>query len=109
MPSAKRRQQLHEPYRTVLGHFRHEIGRLLRDRLIAGSHRLSAFRQLFGDERQDYSEALKRHYEAGAPADWQERFVSAYSQLHIHGKTGPRPGRITCTWPTRWKPAQPVA
>ncbi|HEY6642809.1 putative zinc-binding peptidase [Povalibacter sp.] len=77
-----RRQQLHEPYRTVLGHFRHEIGHYYWDRLIAASGRLAGFRELFGDEQQDYAAALKRHYEEGPPADWQQRFVSAYASTH---------------------------
>lgn len=78
----KRRLQLHEPYRTLLGHFRHEIGHYYWERLIAPSARLKAFRHLFGDEREDYGEALKRHYEHGAPTDWQQRFVSTYASAH---------------------------
>jgi hypothetical protein len=78
----KRRVQLHEPYRTLLGHFRHEVGHYYWERLIASSDRLETFRQLFGDEREDYEEALKRHYKQGAPAAWQQRFVSAYASAH---------------------------
>ncbi len=78
----QRRQRLHEPYRTLLGHFRHEIGHYYWDRLLAGSERLGAFRAMFGDERADYAAALQRHYEQGAPADWQERFISAYASTH---------------------------
>jgi hypothetical protein len=77
-----RRSQLHEPYRTLLGHFRHEIGHYYWDRLIDGSDRLEAFRNLFGDERMDYSEALQRHYGNGARSDWQQSFVSAYASSH---------------------------
>ena len=47
----RRRVQLHEPYRTLLGHFRHEIGHYYWDRLIRDSAQLEAFRALFGDER----------------------------------------------------------
>jgi hypothetical protein len=78
----RRRLQMHEPYRTLLGHFRHEVGHYYWDRLIRSSNRLNEFRAHFGDEREDYGAALKRHYEKGAPADWQERFVSAYSSAH---------------------------
>lgn len=78
----KRRLDMHEPYRTLLGHFRHEIGHYYWDRLVRTSDRLDAFRQLFGDDRRDYAEALQRHYEQGAPADWQERFISAYASAH---------------------------
>jgi hypothetical protein len=78
----RRRNQLHEPYRTLLGHFRHEIGHYYWDRLIANTARLAAFRELFGDEQQDYGEALQRHYENGPPTDWQDNFVSSYSTSH---------------------------
>lgn len=76
------RTALHEPYRTLLGHLRHEIGHYYWDRLISQTAWLADFRQLFGDERQDYPAALKRHYEQGAPADWQARHVSSYASSH---------------------------
>jgi hypothetical protein len=76
------RENLNEPYRTVLGHLRHEIGHYYWDRLISDTPWISEFRRLFGDERADYSEALKRHYAAGPPADWPERFVSSYASSH---------------------------
>ncbi len=78
----RRRLQLHEPYRTLLGHFRHEIGHYYWDRLVAGTERLAAFREQFGDEQVDYGEALKTHYAEGAPAEWQEHFVSTYASAH---------------------------
>ncbi len=76
------RVQMREPYRTLLGHFRHEVGHYYWDRLIADSPWLDACRALFGDERADYGEALQHHYETGAPADWQAQFVSAYASMH---------------------------
>ncbi|MCQ6256824.1 putative zinc-binding metallopeptidase [Pseudomonas sp. Q11] len=76
------RQQMHEPYRTLLGHFRHEVGHYYWDRLIANSHWLEAFREQFGDERASYSDALERHYQHGAPLDWQTHYVSAYATMH---------------------------
>ncbi len=78
----RRRVQLQEPYRTLLGHFRHEVGHYYWERLIAPGPRLQAFRHLFGDEREDYGEALKRHYAHGAPEEWPQRFVSAYASAH---------------------------
>lgn len=79
----RRRLELHEPYRTLLGHFRHEVGHYYWDRLIRGDNsRLQAFRQVFGDEREDYPAALQRNYQYGAPEDWQGRFVSAYASSH---------------------------
>lgn len=77
------RLRLGETYRTVLGHFRHEIGHYYWDRLVAPEpQRLQAFRDHFGDERQDYQAALERHYRDGAPADWPERCISAYASVH---------------------------
>ena len=71
-----------EPYRTVLGHFRHEIGHYYWDRLVQGTQRLEAFRGLFGDESADYQAALKIHYEQGAPANWADNYISAYASPH---------------------------
>ncbi|MFN0016794.1 MAG: putative zinc-binding metallopeptidase [Pirellulaceae bacterium] len=78
----KRRLALHEPYRTLLGHFRHEIGHYYWDRLIRESNSLEPCRTLFGDDQQDYAAALQNHYEHGAPADWQQQFVSPYASSH---------------------------
>jgi hypothetical protein len=76
------RERLGEAYRTTLGHLRHEIGHYYFDRLIAGSQHLDRFRELFGDERAGYEQALSRHYETGPPQDWQQAFVSAYATMH---------------------------
>jgi hypothetical protein len=73
---------MHEPYRTILGHFRHEIGHYYWDRLIKESPRQAGFRTLFGDEQEDYNAALKRHHEQGPSADWANSFVSAYASAH---------------------------
>jgi hypothetical protein len=76
------REQMHERYRTLLGHFRHESGHYYFDRLVADSAWIDGYRALFGDERQDYGESLKRHYSEGPPADWESRFVSTYASSH---------------------------
>jgi hypothetical protein len=78
----RRRHQMYEPYRTLLGHFRHEIGHYHWPPLVAASATLDEFRQRFGDDRADYSQALQRHYASGPPADWPQRFVSAYATAH---------------------------
>jgi hypothetical protein len=78
----KRRTAMLEPYRTLLGHMRHESGHYYWDRLIRGTNELDEFRSLFGDDRGDYAAALSQYYEHGAPTDWQERFVSAYATAH---------------------------
>jgi hypothetical protein len=78
----KRRLQLHEPYRTVLGHFRHEIGHYYWDRLVKDRDWIAGFRQRFGDERADYGQALDRHYRQGEPPDWPDHFISGYASSH---------------------------
>ena len=77
-----RRTRLGEPYRTLLGHFRHEIGHYWWDRLVRDHGRLETFRAVFGDERADYGASLARHYADGPPADWRQHFVSAYASAH---------------------------
>jgi hypothetical protein len=76
------RVDMQEKYRTLLGHFRHEIGHYYWDRLVRDSDRLQAFRALFGDERRDYAEALDSYYRDGAPPDWQDAFISRYASAH---------------------------
>ena len=78
----RRRAALGEPYRTLLGHIRHETGHYYWQRLVQDGPWIEPFRALFGDERADYAQALKQHYDHGAPADWNQRFVSAYASSH---------------------------
>lgn len=76
------RRQMDEPYRTVLGHFRHETGHYYWQQLIAESPALQPFRRRFGDERGDYGDALKRYYTDGPPLGWERTFVSGYAAAH---------------------------
>jgi hypothetical protein len=77
------RVEMDEPYRTLLGHFRHEVGHYYFYRLIGpSSDRLARFKQLFGDPDADYQEALDRHYRDGAPKGWTKSFVSSYATMH---------------------------
>ena len=76
------RVRLAEPYRTLLGHFRHEVGHWYWDVLISESALLQDFRALFGDERADYAEALKRHYDSEPLPGWQQHHVSIYATAH---------------------------
>jgi hypothetical protein len=78
----KMRVQMGEAYRTLLGHFRHEVGHHYWERLIDGGRWLQPFRERFGDERADYAEARQRHYEQGPPPDWDIDFVSGYASMH---------------------------
>ncbi len=78
----RQRQQMEEPYRTLLGHFRHEVAHYYWDHLIKDQPLLGEFRDLFGDERQDYAAAMQKHYAEGPPANWSEHFVTAYASMH---------------------------
>ena len=78
----RRRAQFDEPYRSLLGHLRHESGHYYWIRLVEHGGMLDEFRELFGDERQNYQTALGAHYTAGAPGNWAESFVSAYASSH---------------------------
>ncbi len=78
----KLRSEMAESYRTLLGHFRHEVGHFYWDVLVRDRNEFDAFREVFGDERPDYAEALARHYAEGTPTNWHEAFVSAYATTH---------------------------
>lgn len=82
--SITRREALDEPYRTMIGHMRHEIAHMLWWRLSLREDFLDAFRAMFGDERADYPAALQHHYNAGPPPDWRLRFLTTYASSHPH-------------------------
>ncbi len=81
---AKIRQKMHEPYRTLLGHFRHEIAHYYWLRLVQNTKCYALFRKTFGDESRDYNQALQAYYANGAPADWRMHHISAYASSHPH-------------------------
>jgi hypothetical protein len=76
------RTSMNEPYRTLLGHFRHETGHFIWNKLVRDRGQFDAFRAVFGDECADYGAALQAHYDNGPPANWQESFISAYASSH---------------------------
>ena len=77
------RKQLQEPYRTLIGHLRHEVGHYFWERLISNNKEaLSAFRAIFGNEEADYCNALKIYYKVGALDNWQDFFISKYATSH---------------------------
>ena len=76
------RHKMGEPYRTLLGHFRHEVGHHFWSRLVEiDDHDLEAFRKVFGDERIDYQESMNAHYGDGGKV-WTDDFVSQYATMH---------------------------
>ncbi len=78
----RHKMDLGEKYRTLLGHFRHEIGHYYWVVLIKNTDSLARYRELFGNEEVDYAEALETYYKNGAPANWSERFISPYATSH---------------------------
>ena len=76
------RVSMGEPYRTLLGHFRHEVGHYYSFVLAGSGENKAAFDAVFGDQNADYQAALDRHYSQGAPAGWEQNYVSSYATMH---------------------------
>jgi hypothetical protein len=76
------RVRLDEPYRTLLGHLRHEVGHYYWDVLVDRGGHLEAFREAFGDERVDYTKALRIHYATEPVGGWNLDYVSGYATAH---------------------------
>ena len=75
------RKQMSEPYRTLLGHFRHEIGHYYWA-MLTDNENLYNFRSLFGDETQNYRQALDNYYRYGVPNNWNYNYISQYAASH---------------------------
>ncbi|HVZ28843.1 MAG TPA: putative zinc-binding metallopeptidase [Asticcacaulis sp.] len=76
------REQMNEPYRTLLGHFRHETGHFIWNKLVRDANKFDGFRALFGDERTDYALALDKHYKDGPSPGWGSSYISYYATSH---------------------------
>lgn len=77
------RNTMGEPYRTLLGHFRHEVGHHYWSRLVEHDEaECEAFRAIFGDERIDYDQSLRAHYGDGGNKVWTDAYVSFYATSH---------------------------
>lgn len=78
------RRRLGEPFRTVIGHLRHEVGHHYWGYLVQPGDGLDEFHDLFGDPELDYAAAIDQYY-ATATADWDAtRFISSYATSHPH-------------------------
>lgn len=77
-----RRVAFREPYRTLLGHFRHEVGHFYWEVLVDGTNLQSAFRLIFGDESASYEEALKAYHARTDRSYDREAFISEYATSH---------------------------
>lgn len=78
----QQREMMNEPYRTLLGHFRHETGHFIWNKMVRDVDKFDGFRALFGDERADYAEALEKHYSTGPAPGWGANFISFYATAH---------------------------
>lgn len=78
----KVRAKLSEPYRTMLGHFRHEFGHYAEWQWVRGEERMARCRELFGDESKDYQAEIQRHYDSGPPDGWEGSYISTYATMH---------------------------
>jgi hypothetical protein len=76
------RVRLGEPYRTILGHLRHEVGHYYQNVLLPDEASWDRCRAIFGDERASYQDAIARHYRFGAPEGWHESYISEYATMH---------------------------
>ncbi len=78
----KLRVQMHEAQRTLIGHFRHEIGHFYWDALVKGRREQDSI-AVFGDHNQpSYRQALEAYYKNGPKPGWGLNFVSAYATMH---------------------------
>ena len=66
----------------MLGHFRHEVGHYYEWILVEQTAWIDECRQIFGDERVSYSDAIDRHYREGAPDGWEASYISEYATMH---------------------------
>jgi len=80
------KEQMKEHYRTLLGHFRHEIGHYYWQIMVYDTDKHDAFRELFGDEQQDYQEALNVYYEKSKerPKFRSNLYITQYASSHPH-------------------------
>jgi hypothetical protein len=79
-----RRDAFDEPIRTLVGHYRHESGHYYWNQLVEKRNLTAQARAVFGDERDDYQQALKAYYANGPALNWQDQFISAYASCHPH-------------------------
>jgi hypothetical protein len=82
----RQRTLLGENFRTLVGHFRHEIAHYYWDRFFKNraddDPLMQAFREVFGDERADYNGALARHYQQGPVAAAPGTYITTYASVH---------------------------
>jgi hypothetical protein len=98
----RRRAQLHEPYRALLGHFRHESGHYYWDRLIKDGPALETFRELSATNgrimRMRFTTIISKVRRQTGRA-----ILSPPMPRHIPGRTGQKRGLTIFTSSIRLK------
>jgi hypothetical protein len=77
-----RRVAFREPYRTLLGHFRHEIGHFYWDLLVNDTTLQAPFKLIFGDETLDYQAAINGYHGRFDRSYDRMGFISEYATSH---------------------------
>src|ERR1700746_1818119 len=77
-----RRVAFREPYRTLLGHFRHEIGHFYWELLVAETTLLGPFKLIFGDHSRNYQIALEEYHSRIDRSFDRDVFISEYASSH---------------------------
>src|SRR5262249_16709064 len=77
-----RRVAFREPYRTLLGHFRHEVGHFYWDLLVAETKLKAPFRLIFGDESRNYQDELRAYHDRVDRSYDHATFISEYASAH---------------------------
>lgn len=78
----KARVTLGEPQRTLLGHFRHEIGHYYWDLLVKNRCEDECIAVFGNHNSPPYADALEKYYQEGPAADWADNYISAYATMH---------------------------
>ena len=98
------REAMGEPYRTLLGHFRHESGHYFWDRLVAPDpESLDVVSRPVRRRARGLCGGAERALCAKARRPTGRRISSAPMPAPIPGRISPKAGRIICTSSTRWR------
>ena len=98
----RQRKAVHEPYRTIVGHIRHEVGHYYWERLIGASTQVETFRSCSAMNARTTQRPFRPTTTRGHPPIGRTP-SSALTRVPIRGKTGLKPGPTIFTWLMPWK------
>ena len=76
------RSVLNERQRTIVGHFRHELGHYCWDKIFCHLPVAAFFENVFGEANLNYQDSIDQYYKKGPPKNWHDGFISAYASSH---------------------------